>query len=513
MQKDQIRNKSLADAELLAKLAKGEREPSDSTPAADQGGQAPRAGRWLTPSVVLPLVRVTEFLLTALVGLQVAHIYLSAQGETLNVSYMVVIAAASAAVPFIFQTLALYTVEALRTVLRQTGRIAMGWTGLFGVLAILAFVAKVGPEFSRAWLIMWYGFGLIMVLSVRAGIGMLVHHWNRHGLLERHAVIVGGGKRGADLIQALDETGDTDIRIVGVFDDRGDDRSPPQIAGYPKLGNVDELIEFGRKSRIDLLIVTLPITAENRLLELLHKLWILPVDIRLSAHTNKLRFRPRAYSYIGQVPFIDVFDRPLADWDYITKTIEDRVIAALALILLSPLMLLVALAVKLDSRGPVLFKQKRYGFNNQLVEVYKFRSLKHESADANASKLVTRNDDRVTRVGRFIRKTSLDELPQFFNVLTGDLSLVGPRPHAVMATAEDNLYVDVVEGYYARHRVKPGITGWAQINGWRGETDTAEKIQRRVEYDLYYIENWSLWLDLYILAMTPLSLLKSQNAY
>jgi lipopolysaccharide/colanic/teichoic acid biosynthesis glycosyltransferase len=173
-----------------------------------------------------------------------------------------------------------------------------------------------------------------------------------------------------------------------------------------------------------------------------------------------------------------------------------------------------ALAVKLDSRGPVLFRQRRYGFNNELIEVFKFRSMHADMADATAAKLVSRDDPRVTRVGRFLRRTSIDELPQLFNVVfKGNLSLVGPRPHAVHAKAENRLYDEVVDGYFARHRVKPGITGWAQVNGWRGETDTSEKILKRVEHDLQYIENWSVWLDLYILLLTPVSLLRTRNAY
>src|SRR6185295_13991837 len=184
------------------------------------------------------------------------------------------------------------------------------------------------------------------------------------------------------------------------------------------------------------------------------------------------------------------------------------------LIAVSPILLITAIAIKLDSRGPVLFRQKRYGFNNELIEVYKFRSMYTDKTDATASKLVTKGDPRVTRVGRFIRKTSIDELPQLFNVVfKGNLSLVGPRPHAVHAKAVDRLYDEAVDGYFARHRVKPGITGWAQINGWRGETDNDEKIQRRVEHDLYYIENWSVLFDLYILARTPFALLAAENAY
>jgi lipopolysaccharide/colanic/teichoic acid biosynthesis glycosyltransferase len=183
--------------------------------------------------------------------------------------------------------------------------------------------------------------------------------------------------------------------------------------------------------------------------------------------------------------------------------------------MVSPLMALVALAVKLDSPGPVLFHQKRFGFNNERIDVFKFRSLYHHQADPLASKVVTRNDPRVTRVGRFIRKTSLDELPQLFNVVfKNNLSLVGPRPHAVLGKLQSRLFDEAVDGYFARHRVKPGITGWAQINGWRGEVDSEEKIQKRVEFDLYYIENWSVLFDLYILLKTPLALMtENENAY
>ena len=248
--------------------------------------------------------------------------------------------------------------------------------------------------------------------------------------------------------------------------------------------------------------------------KMLKTLWVLPVDIRLSAHTNKLRFRPRSYSYIGNVAVLDMFDKPIADWDVVMKWLFDKIVGSLALLCALPIMAIIAIAIKLDSRGPVLFKQKRYGFNNELVEIYKFRSMYVDQADVNADKLVTVDDPRVTRVGRFIRKTSLDELPQLFNVVfAGNLSLVGPRPHALQAKAADRLYDEAVDGYFARHRVKPGITGWAQIHGWRGETNSQEKIQQRVEHDLYYIENWSILLDIYILLRTPFALLRTENAY
>ena len=285
--------------------------------------------------------------------------------------------------------------------------------------------------------------------------------------------------------------------------------------GVPKLGTVDELVEFARNTRVDLVIFSLPISAEGRILQMLKKLWVLPVDIRLSAHTNKLRFRPRSYSYIGNVPVLDIFDKPIADWDVVMKWLFDKIVGTLALICAAPIMLLVAIAIKLDSQGPVFFKQKRYGFNNERDRDLQIPlDVCRPGRRRPRAKLVSKGDPRVTRVGRFIRKTSLDELPQLFNVVfTGNLSLVGPRPHAVHAKAENRLYDEAVDGYFARHRVKPGMTGWAQIHGWRGETDSQEKIQHRVEHDLYYIENWSILLDLYILAQTPFALIRTENAY
>jgi Undecaprenyl-phosphate glucose phosphotransferase len=313
----------------------------------------------------------------------------------------------------------------------------------------------------------------------------------------------------------LKDQDDSDIHVLGVFDDRNDARALETCAGSPKLGKVDDIVEFARRTRVDLVLFALPISAETRILEMLKKLWVLPVDIRLSAHTNRLRFRPRSYSYLGEVPTLDVFEAPITDWDLVMKGLFDHVVGGIVLMMALPVMALVALAIKLDSRGPVLFRQKRFGFNNERIDVFKFRSLYHDQADPLAAKVVTKNDPRVTHVGRFIRKTSLDELPQLFNVVfKGNLSLVGPRPHAVQGKLQSRLFDEAVDGYFARHRVKPGITGWAQINGWRGEIDNEEKIQKRVEFDLYYIENWSVLLDLFILLKTPIALMtKSENAY
>jgi Undecaprenyl-phosphate glucose phosphotransferase len=343
----------------------------------------------------------------------------------------------------------------------------------------------------------------------------LIRRWARQGRLDRRTIIVGADSSGEHLIRELLAQDDSDLHILGVFDDRADKRSLDTVAGTPKLGRVDDIIEFARRTRVDLVLFALPISAETRILEMLKKLWVLPVDIRLSAHTNKLRFRPRSYSYLGKVPTLEVFEAPITDWDLVMKWTFDRVVGAFALLVLLPVMGLVALAIKLDSPGPVLFRQKRFGFNNERIDVFKFRSLYHDQADPMAKTVVTKGDTRVTRVGRFIRKSSLDELPQLFNVVfKGNLSLVGPRPHALQGRVQTQLFDEAVDGYFARHRVKPGITGWAQINGWRGEIDNEQKIQKRVEFDLYYIENWSVLFDAYILLKTPISLMtKNENAY
>ena len=468
---------------------------------------------WISPSVLGGIMRLVEGLLVALTGTIIWAAYV--QEVTLeSAAYFVpVFCFMTLAVPLTFGLGKLYSISALLRPFENGPRLLLGWSALFGIVMAVVFFSKLGIIYSRVWLASWYVLGFAAILSARAVTARLVRQWNKDNRLNRQAVIVGGGKPASDLIEAITASADVDVSIVGLFDDRSDERSPSEVAGYRKLGTINELIQFARWKRVDLLILALPLSAEERLADLTKKLWILPVDIRLSAYTQKLRFRPRAYSYIGNIPFFDVFDQPLSDWDWIVKAGFDRLLSLAAIAVLSPVMLAVACAVKLESRGPVLFRQKRYGFNNELIEVFKFRSMYVEQCDQTASRLVSQNDPRVTKVGRFIRKSSLDELPQFFNVLRGDLSLVGPRPHATQAKAEEKLYDDLVEGYFARHRVKPGITGWAQINGWRGETDTKDKILRRIEHDLYYIENWSVLFDLYILAKTPWSLLNTDQAY
>jgi Undecaprenyl-phosphate glucose phosphotransferase len=482
------------------------------SPAARKVAEEPYESAY-SPIVLAGLVRVIEAGLVLAVGFALYAAYV-VPSDGFAWHYVGAIFGIALLAMLAFQIADIYQVQAFRGHEKQYMRLASAWSVVFLIAISVPFFAKAGDQFSRAWLGSFYVVGLFTLIGFRRALFLLVRKWTREGRLDRRTVVVGADSNGYSLIHSLAAQRDSDVRVIGVFDDRGDARSPAAHESVAKLGTVEDLVEFARHTRVDLVIFSLPISAESRILQMLKKLWVLPVDIRLSAHTNKLRFRPRSYSYIGTVPVLDIFDKPIADWDVVMKWLFDKIVGSLALLCASPLMLIIALAIKLDSRGPVLFKQKRYGFNNELIEIYKFRSMYADQTDATAKKLVTKDDPRVTRVGRFIRKTSLDELPQLFNVVFfGNLSLVGPRPHAVHAKAENRLYDEAVDGYFARHRVKPGITGWAQIHGWRGETDNQEKIQRRVEHDLYYIENWSILLDVYILAQTPFALIRTENAY
>lgn len=483
-----------------------------ATPALAEAASGTPSSPWLSPVVLAGCVRLAEFCGLVLLGFGL-HQALLRGVVPLAPRYPAAILAVSLAALGLFQAAGAYRIGAFRELSKTAVKLATGWSAAFLMVAAAMVLGKIADNYSRFWLLSYYAAGLGLLLASRAGLSAFVRTQLAKGRFDRRTAIVGGGPAAEELIRALEAGGDSGIRIVGIFDDRGDDRSGTMAAGHPKLGNVNDLVTYARHATVDLVVFTLPISAETRILQMLAKLSVLPVDIRLSAHATKLRLRPRAYSYLGDVPLLDVFDKPLADWDVLLKGVFDRFVGLALLLALSPAMLGVALAVKLTSPGPVLFRQKRYGFNNELIEIFKFRSMYVDLCDAGAARLVTKTDARVTPVGRFIRKTSLDELPQLFNVIRGDLSLVGPRPHALQAKAANTLYDQVVDGYFARHKVKPGITGWAQINGWRGETDTSEKIQRRVEHDLHYIENWSILLDLKILLTTPLALFRADNAY
>ncbi|OSP54364.1 exopolysaccharide biosynthesis polyprenyl glycosylphosphotransferase [Pseudoruegeria sp. SK021] len=331
------------------------------------------------------------------------------------------------------------------------------------------------------------------------------------GLTERRAVIVGGGSNAEHLIRGLVQRPENDIRICAIFDDRQGERSPDLVLDVPKIGHFSDLLRFARQAEIDLIIITLPRTAEARIAALLTMFRVLPIPVHLSSFSNDLNFRDRTSREIDLIDLLPPSFRPERR---LAKRSFDLVIGSLALLLAVPVMIAIALAIRLDSPGPILFGQVRHGFNDLPINVLKFRTMYVDSCDPGARRVVTKGDPRVTWVGRVLRKTSLDELPQLFNVLTGSLSLVGPRPHAVNAlSSRQEQFNEIVDGYSARHRLPPGITGWAQIHGLRGEIDDPEALRARFAYDLFYIENWSLWLDVKILLRTPLALLDTRHAY
>jgi Undecaprenyl-phosphate glucose phosphotransferase len=467
--------------------------------------------RFVDGAVAQRLLKVADFAVLGLGALVISLLSSGNQDPVISIS-----------IGFFALTLAFLCLVLLRSLrLYQPAYLATAVTSAifsFGVAAIaglgLQLVAGLtGLHLSGFWSKQWLILCGVYFLFSRVAVQFWARPLLNAGRFRRRIAVVGGGQAAEEAITILENSKGLDIEIVGLFDDRYDNRSPDSIRKHQKLGKIAALADFARKQRVDLIVVAIPMTAEQRLLQILERLWELPVDIRISAAASQLKFSRHSYAYLGDLPLLSVFDRPLSSWNQFLKDALDKTIALVALVCLSPVMAVVAIAVKYESKGPVIFKQKRFGFNNKLIEVYKFRSMYTDRTDASAAKLVTKDDPRVTRVGRFIRRTSLDELPQLFNVLKGTLSLVGPRPHATQAKAAGGLYDQVVEGYFARHKVRPGITGWAQINGWRGETDTVEKITQRVKHDLEYIDQWSLGLDLYILAKTPLALLKSENAY
>jgi Undecaprenyl-phosphate glucose phosphotransferase len=405
-----------------------------------------------------------------------------------------------------------YRREALRHGGEALSRTVAAWLATMTTVIAAVYLASEPVAGMREWLVLWAVSGILTLLAVRLALRLQIRSWTQAGRLCMNVAVIGAGPIGQRLLRHFNAKQDPLVRIVGVYDDRLS-RLPPRCMGRALQGTVDDLVRDARERRIDIVMVALPLAADWRLSEIMNKLRLLPIDVRLPMDNFGFQLTDRPVSHVGGLTVLNVLDRPLRDWRLIAKDAEDRILSAVILVLIAPLLALIALLIKLDSPGPVLFRQKRYGFNNQLIEVFKFRTMYHHARDQNAEKLTRRNDPRVTRIGAILRRTSLDELPQFINVLRGEMSIVGPRPHATAAKAGGLLYQEAVKAYDARHRVKPGITGWAQINGWRGETETTNQIAKRVEHDLYYIENWSLLLDMVIIARTIPGMLTSRCAY
>jgi Undecaprenyl-phosphate glucose phosphotransferase len=443
-------------------------------------------------------------------GAIVYFVYVHNQG--FNLRYATTILFAALLATTLFHWFKVYEQDYVLSKRFRVGRLLAAWATAFAVLLLLAFALKITNIYSRVWAMAWFASCSVFLLCVRMLLDGLVHRWAQEGRFADRTVIVGAGEQGQRLAEHLREFGDIHTQIMGFIDDRKT-RVPMENNGLAILGNVEHLISLIRDSRVDQVFLALPWSAERRLRELVDRIAVTPVRICLAPEAVSFGFPKRSFIQVGHLPVLQVFERPISGWDLVVKAVEDRVLSTVALVFLAPLLAVIALAIKLDSRGPVFFKQPRYGFNNRLFEVWKFRTMYIGRNDAGGAVQAKRGDDRVTRVGNFLRKTSLDELPQLVNVFLGDMSLVGPRPHAISTKAAGVPLAEAVERYAARHSVKPGITGWAQVNGWRGETDTLEKIQKRVEHDFYYIEHWSLWLDLRILLMTTYVIFKDDNAY
>jgi putative colanic acid biosynthesis UDP-glucose lipid carrier transferase len=327
--------------------------------------------------------------------------------------------------------------------------------------------------------------------------------------LQRVAIVAGAGSLGRRLAERIAAAPYLGIRVAGYFDDR----APSRLEGLENgrmLGNLGQLAEYAKKHRVDLIYVTLPMASQPRIMKLLDELHDTTASVYFTPDIFIFDLIQGRMDSIGGIPVLAVCETPFSGMNGVVKRVSDLVLGALILALISPILAAIAVGVKLSSPGPVLFRQRRYGLDGREIVVYKFRSMT-VTEDGPVVRQATKNDARVTRFGAFLRRTSLDELPQFINVLQGRMSIVGPRPHAV---AHNEMYRKLIKSYMVRHKVRPGITGWAQVNGLRGETETVEKMKARIEYDLDYLRNWSLGLDLAIIWKTIWVVLKKpETAY
>ena len=331
----------------------------------------------------------------------------------------------------------------------------------------------------------------------------------RRSILTERVAIVGASDAACRFLEAVASKAGA-IDVVGVFDDRSFQR---RRLRFGQEGTIAELIRLAHRSQLDHIIVTLPAQAESRFAEVLHRLKQVPVRVSLAPDQTACRLPPQAVTRVAGIPMINLAEPPLTRSQKVVKEALDRTLSLLLLLLLSPCFLVIAGLIRLDGPGPVFFSQERYGLGNRTIRVYKFRTMRAELSDPECRQQTSRDDPRITRIGHFLRRTSLDELPQLWNVLVGDMSLVGPRPHAVGMRVAGRPTNDVDPLHLIRHRVKPGITGLAQVNGCRGGIDDPAQLKERVRYDLKYMEEWSIWLDIAILIWTAVVVVSRKNAY
>jgi putative colanic acid biosynthesis UDP-glucose lipid carrier transferase len=347
----------------------------------------------------------------------------------------------------------------------------------------------------------WFLYTLFGLAFCRLCVRFFLKTLRGQGMNTRTVVVAGAGELGARLVQNINNNQSLGLLFKGYYDD--------DTNQLDSLGNLDQLVIDCKDGGVDKVYLALPMRAEKRIKWLTKELADTTVSVYLVPDIFMFNILHSRVDIISGIPTMSIYDSPLQGTNAVIKRIEDLILSILILIVISPALLLIAIAVRLTSKGPILFKQLRYGIDGKPIQVWKFRSMKVMEDGSNVRQ-AKKNDSRFTPIGSFIRRTSLDELPQFLNVLQGHMSIVGPRPHAI---AHNEEYRKLIEGYMLRHKVKPGITGWAQINGWRGETDTLNKMEKRIEFDLEYIRNWSLWFDLKIIIKTLKTGFINHNAY
>jgi putative colanic acid biosynthesis UDP-glucose lipid carrier transferase len=423
-------------------------------------------------------------------------------------------AAISAGVLFYLcaQATGVYDAHRGHPVREEVTRIATTWMGVLTLLLLAAFVTKTSAEFSRRVMISWAALSPMILGVWRVVMRYAVHEARERGYNTRAAAIVGVSTIGVRLAERFETSPWMGIEFAGFFDDRSIERLGPNAPSehVDIQGGFDALVAKARRREIDMVYIALPPRAEPRIHELVRRLADTTVSVYLAYDFGGFDLLRARWSTVGDVPVMGVIENPFHGTDGFAKRIEDIILGGVILTLIAIPMAIIGLGVKLTSRGPVFFKQRRYGLNGEEIRVLKFRTMT-VCEDGDKVVQAQKNDQRITKLGAILRRTSLDELPQFLQVVTGTMSIVGPRPHAV---AHNEQYRALIQGYMRRHKVKPGITGWAQVNGWRGETDTLEKMEKRVQYDLEYINGWNLGLDLKIIAMTLWTVLRGdKNAF
>lgn len=383
------------------------------------------------------------------------------------------------------------------------------WLLVVPVLLLAAFVTKTTEDFSRVVTSGWFAGVPVALVAWRVLVRLALRRMRSTGQNAKTVGIVGVTPVGFRLMHHLVDDPAHGIRFAGFYDDRDAYRNDQPDPKDHKVGDLQQLLRDAKSGKLDIVYIALPLRAERRIASVIQGLSDTTASVHMAADIVMFDLMHGRWGSVADVPVVSIYDSPFDGVGGLVKRLEDIVLSTVILALMALPMLVIALAIKLTSPGPVLFVQRRYGLGGKPISVLKFRTMTVTEDGPNIVQ-ASREDARVTRLGAFLRRHSLDELPQFFNVLSGSMSVVGPRPHAV---AHNELYRSRIHGYMLRHKVKPGITGWAQVNGWRGETDTDEKMQRRVEHDLYYINNWSLHWDLKIVFLTVFGAAVKQNAY